>query len=53
MLKKFVALYLTTVKIAKKVSEKEWLNIAEYNYVQEDKNLLVLMTIENLEELLK
>jgi len=45
--------YLTTVKIAKKVSEKEWLNIAEYNYVQEDKNLLVLMTIENLEELLK
>jgi hypothetical protein len=45
--------YLTTVKIAKRVSEKEWLNIAEYNYVQEDKNLLVLMTIENLEELLK
>jgi ribosomal protein L31 len=45
--------YLTTVKIAKRVSEKEWLNIAEYNYVQEDENLLDLMTIENLEELLK
>jgi len=45
--------YLTTVKIAKKVSEKEWLNITEYNYVQEDRNLLDLMSIENLVKLLK
>lgn len=45
--------YLTTVKISKDISDNEWSNIAEYNYVQEDKNLLDIMTIENLAELLK
>lgn len=45
--------YLTTVRISKDISDNEWSNIAEYNYVQEDKNLLDIMTIENLAELLK
>ncbi|MDN5291001.1 MAG: hypothetical protein PWQ06_1240 [Anaerophaga sp.] len=44
--------YLNKVTIDKKISENEWLNIAEYNYVQEDKKLLNILSTEKLKELI-
>jgi len=45
--------YESAVKIEKKVSPNDWTIIIQFDYVQEDRNLLDLLSAEKLKELVK